>query len=96
MVLLNNPIFLCIFTFWERETLPIMTYLTFKKLHYLFLAVLGLCCCVGASCCGEWGLLSSCGVLASHCGGFSFCGAQALGHMGFSSCGVWARDLFNF
>ena len=28
--------------------------------------------------CDEQGLLSSCGVQASHCGGFS-CGAQALG-----------------
>ena len=52
--------------------------------------------CVDFSRCGEWGLLSSCGVLASHCGGFSFCGAQALGHMGFSSCGAWAHDLLNF
>ena len=31
------------------------------------------------SSCGEQGLLSSCGVRASHCSGFSRCGAQALG-----------------
>ena len=28
---------------------------------------------------GEWGLLSSCGAQASHCGGFSGCRAGALG-----------------
>ena len=40
----------------------------FKK----FLAALGLCCCVQAfSSFGELGLLSSCGVGASHCSGFS-------------------------
>ena len=38
----------------------------------MFLAVLGLHCCVWAfpSCC-EQGLLSSCGAWVSHCGGFS-------------------------
>ena len=46
---------------------------------------------------GEWGLLSSCGALASHCGGFSCCRAWTLGHSGsvvvvhgLSSCGKWA------
>ena len=29
-------------------------------------------------------LLSSCGVWASHCSGFSWCGAQVLGRLGFS------------
>ena len=53
-------------------------------LFYLFscllLAVLGLPCCVLAfSSCSKWGLLSSGGVWASHCGGFSCCEAQALG-----------------
>ena len=44
------------------------------------------------------GLLSSCGVLVSHCGGFSYSGAQALGHKGFSSWGAGAslpRGLWN-
>ena len=49
-------------------------------LFILFLAALGLCCCVwiflylrqvwATLCCGAW---------ASHCGGFSCCGAWALG-----------------
>ena len=44
---------------------------------YLFLAALGLRCCVQAfSSCSKWGLLSSCGVWTSHCGGFSCWGAQ--------------------
>ena len=38
---------------------------------YLFLAVLALCCC-------SWAF-SSCGVRASHCGGFSPCSTQAHG-----------------
>ena len=43
----------------------------------LFLAVLGLCCCVQAfSHWGEWGLLSGCGMWSSPCGGFSCCKAE--------------------
>ena len=43
------------------------------------------------SSCSERVLFSSCGALASHCGGFSCRGAQAPGHKGFSSCGMWAH-----
>ena len=44
----------------------------------LFLAALGLRCCVQAfSGCSRWGLLPSCGVWTSHRGGFSCWGAQA-------------------
>ena len=44
------------------------------------MAVLGLRCCMqGCSRCGKQGLLSRCGVQASHCGGFSCFRAQALG-----------------
>ena len=45
-----------------------------------------------SSSCGEWGLLSNCGVRASHC---SFCSCfrlQALGCAGFNSCGSWALE----
>ena len=54
-------------------------FLIFKiSFVYLFLAPLGLCCCVRVfSSCGEQGLLSSCGAPASHCGGFSSCRARA-------------------
>ena len=54
----------------------------FFFIFHLFLPALGLGCSKGAprcfsralpSCC-EWGLLSSCGVQASGCGGFSCCG----------------------
>ena len=49
------------------------------KINYLFIfGCVGLCCCAGSSC-GEWGLRSSCGAWASHCGGFSRYGARALG-----------------
>ena len=40
----------------------------------------------------EWGLLSSCGVQASHGGGFSRCRAQALGCMGFRSSSTSALE----
>ena len=60
---------------------------------YLFLAVPGLCCCMGfSSSCSERGLLSRCGGQASHCCCFSSCGAQALGCRGFSSCGTWTHS----
>ena len=45
------------------------------------MAVLGLHCYVQALfSCSEWGLLSSCGVRASHCGRFSCCRALPLEH----------------
>ena len=49
----------------------------------LFLTVLGLHCCVLAfSICGQQGVLPSCSVGASCCGGFSCFGAQILGYVG--------------
>ena len=67
---------------------------------YLFLAVLGPCCCTPAfSSCGERGLLFRCGAWASHCGGFSCCRARALSAWasvvvacGLSSCGSRALE----
>ena len=41
---------------------------------------------------GEWGLLSSWGVQASHCSDFSCCRAQSPGYSGFNSCGSWALE----
>ena len=68
--------------FITYQALEIQSYLFFY-----FLAALGLHCSTRAfSSCSEQGLLSSCGVRASHCGGFSCCRAQALGHICFSSC----------
>ena len=58
----------------------------FLKILYIYLAVLGLCCCTWAfPSCGRWGLLSSCGAWAPYCRGFSCCGAQA--------SGTWAQYL---
>ena len=66
-----------------------------KNLFILFLAALGLCCCVQAFL-QLWraGATLRCGVWASHCGGFSCCGARALGAQasvvaacGLSGCG---------
>ena len=52
----------------------------FSLFKNLFLAILGLPCCVWASSSGsDQGSLSSYGVRASHCGGFSCCGTQAPG-----------------
>ena len=51
--------------------------ITFKKLFtYLYL-------------CWICRFFSSCGAVASHCGGFSSCSSQAVAH-GLSSCGAWA------
>ena len=41
---------------------------------------------------GEWGLFSSFGAQASHCGGFSCWGAWVLWHRGFSSFDTWAHS----
>ena len=67
-----------------------------KKIIFLFLALLGLCCYEWAlSSCGEQGLLSA--VRVSRCSGFSCCGARAPGARGsvvaalsLSSCGSQA------
>ena len=72
----------------------------FWKFYVLFLAVLGLCCCVRAfSSWGEQGLLSRSIVQASHCGGFSYCRAPAFSTQasgvaahGLSSCNSWALE----
>ena len=44
------------------------------------------------SSCGEWGLLSSCSVRASHCSGFSGYRARILGHMGFRAVAPQASE----
>ena len=65
----------------------------FKKSIYLFLAMLGFHCCTWAFfSCSKWGLLSSCGALASHCGGFSSCRVWALGEHGLSGCSSCALE----
>ena len=68
---------------------------------YLFLGVLGLCCCAQAfSSNGMWKLLSRCSAWASHCGSFSCCKARALGAWtwvvvahGLSGCRTCAQLL---
>ena len=45
------------------------------------------------SMCREQGLLSSCSVWASHCGGFPYCRAQVPGFGGFSSCRTCSQQL---
>ena len=63
-LLLLFSYFFCFFSFLKNNFI------------YLFLTVLGLCCCAQAfSSCGEWGLLSSCSARAFHCSSFSCCGA---------------------
>ena len=60
--------------------------------HSFFFFFFNRCCCTAFSLvCSDWGLLSSCAVQASHCGGFS-CGAWAPGRKGISSCSSWAVE----
>ena len=70
-----------------------------KGLFLFILIILSIFGCAGSSLlcrlfssCGKQGLLSSCGVQASHCSGFSCCGARAPGHLGFISFSTWALD----
>ena len=90
----------CLKLVWIRDVLlfyKCITYL-FKKLINLFLAALGLRCCVRAF--SSWaGATLCCGSWAFHCSGFSCCGARALGTQpsvvvarGLSSCGSWALE----
>ena len=57
----------------------------FYNLIYLFLAILGLYCCMGFL------LLWQVGLLSKLCAGFSLC--WLLGPVGFSSFGTWAQQL---
>ena len=67
---------------------PSMSDILLLLFFFKFLAVLGFCCCAQAFfSCGEWGLLSSRDVQASHCGHFFCCRAWAL-ECGLSSCGT--------
>ena len=76
------------------STLPVVIF--FKIYMYTYVFTFG---CAGSllllglfSRYGKRGLLSSCGVRASHCSCFSCCRAQALGHAGFHSCSPWAPE----
>ena len=76
------------------STLPVVIF--FKIYKYTYIFIFG---CAGSllllglfSRYEKRGLLSSCGVRASHCSGFSCCRAQALGHAGFHSCSPWAPE----
>ena len=70
-----------------NRTRPYLTVTLKKKLFiYLLLAALGLHGVWALSSCHQKGLLSSCGVQASHCGGLSCWGAWALGYPGFGGC----------
>ena len=88
--------FLTFSTFFVFKSTPTPTpdlNILFKKIYLfvLFVAVLGLRCCVWASSgCGEPGLFSSCGAWASPW--TSLFGAQALGLVAFSSCSSEALE----
>ena len=57
-----------------------------KKIVFIYLAALGLCCWAQPlSSCDEWGLLSSCSEWLSHWSGFFCHGACTLVHARFSS-----------
>ena len=59
---------------------------------YLFLAVLGLCCCLGFSLVVASGGYSSSRRPSLSCSVFPCCGARAAGHEDFSSSGSWALE----
>ena len=50
---------------------------------YVFLTMLGLCCCVGFLELQQAGATLYCGARTSPCSGFSCCDAWTLGHAGF-------------
>ena len=74
MVCVLSAVYVCI-------TVLCVSFLSnFYLCIYLFLAALGLRCCMWTfSSCGQQGLRYSCGTGASHCSGFSCCRTQSLG-----------------
>ena len=84
------PFFCCYFL-----NFSLLNYLLKIYYLFLFLAVLGLRCFTQSSSrCGEQGLLSRCGLWASHCSGFSRCRAwppEPIGPWAQSSttCGIF-------
>ena len=71
--------------------------LVFKKIIIIiYVLILGLTGFLSlhrlSSSCGECGVLSRCGVRASHCDGFSCCTAWTQEHLSLSSCGSWAPE----
>ena len=87
---------LTFFTFLSSNVLSCFYF--FKDQKPFFFVYFWLCWAFTAACGLSWlweqGLLSSCGVGASHCSDFSCFRAQALGCVGFSSCGAWAQVLY--
>ena len=69
-------------------------YILKNNFIYLFLAVMGLCCCLGfylvAASRGHCPAVTR---GASHCRGFSCCRARVLVCRGFRSCGIELRSL---
>ena len=78
--------------FWDSrlESLLLLLFLILCVYLFTFGCAGSALLCTLFSSCGEWGLLSSCHVQASHCDGFSRGGAQTPGHVSFTSCGSWA------
>ena len=81
-----------------KEEKPLL-FLFFLLFIYLFLAALGLRCCVGFLWLCRTGATLPCGARASHCSDFSRCRVQALGAWasvvvahGLSSCGSQALE----
>ena len=92
---------MCVYVYIHTHTRNWIT-LDFLKINlciYLFLAALGLRCCVELSLVAASGAALRCGAWTSHCGGFSCCGAWALGARAsvvaahrLSSCGTRALE----
>ena len=74
----------------KQSVIASIVFFFFLKHIYFFLAALVLHCCAWTYSSYELWLISSCGVWASHCSGFSCCRAQALGEW---SSGVVAHGL---
>ena len=72
--------FLSSFHFFCKMVPKTLNFFVYNFTIYLFLALLGLCSCAAFSSCSKQGLLSSCSVRASHCGGFFCSRAEARVH----------------
>lgn len=67
----------CIDTWTQAHACFLFIFLNLLFIYLIFGCTESYCCSQAFSSRGEWGLLSSCGVQASSCGGFSRCGVPA-------------------
>ena len=77
---------------WYNHSGKVCWFFCLSFLKIIYLAVLGLLCCVDFSPVALIRGYSRRSIHAAHCSDFSCCRAQALGHLGYTNCGSPALE----